>query len=68
MQYADFSKFQIDPNHEALVDACYEAGKQWRANGNKKLPMFAEVAGKKIPVARSTGDCGQAFVRGWKGK
>ena len=64
--YADFSKFQVNEAHEELVNACFLAGKNWKLAGNKKLPQFAEVCGKRIPVVRSIGDCGQAFVKGWK--
>lgn len=65
-QYASFSKFQVNDEHQVYVDAAYLAGRNHKLAGNQKLPRFAEIAGKKFPVVGSLGDAGQAFVKGWK--
>lgn len=63
--YADFSKFKVCPDHEALCDAAYEAGKAWGEAGNKKLPRTMAILGETV-VIQGLNDAGQAFRRGWK--
>jgi hypothetical protein len=65
--YASFGKApSLSPEAEAFCADCLQAGYEWGAAGNEKLPASATVGTRQVPIVRSSHEWAREFVKGWK--